>query len=89
MKSRDFAFWLRGFLEINEASDYENEGLTIEQTEIIKRHLDLVFEREIEPLDLSLEEKKSDGGSYYPFPPPFITGHNFAPTSYPDNTVYC
>ncbi len=45
MSSRDFAYWLMGFFEINGKS----EPLTAEQTEIIKRHLSMVFAHEIDP----------------------------------------
>lgn len=44
MTSRDFAFWLQGFFEI--ASP---DRITYEQTEMIKRHLALVFIHEIDP----------------------------------------
>jgi uncharacterized protein YfkK (UPF0435 family) len=44
MTSRDFAFWLQGFLEVSKA-----ETITKEQTETIKKHLNLVFKHEIDP----------------------------------------
>lgn len=44
MTSRDFAFWLQGFLEINDP-----QIITKEQTQIIKTHLNLVFKHEIDP----------------------------------------
>lgn len=44
MTSRDFAYWLQGFFEINNPSTIGQN-----QTEIIKRHLDLVFAHEIDP----------------------------------------
>ena len=44
MTSRDFCYWLQGFFEISKA-----ETVTAEQKEIIKRHLDMVFEHEIDP----------------------------------------
>lgn len=44
MTSRDFAYWLQGFFEVSNA-----ETITKEQTEVIKRHLNLVFKHEIDP----------------------------------------
>lgn len=45
MTSRDFSFWLQGFFEV---ADPKN-GITQEQTELIKNHLSLVFVHEIDP----------------------------------------
>lgn len=45
MTARDFAFWLQGFLEIH----IETPVLSQKQVEIIKRHLNMVFEHEIDP----------------------------------------
>lgn len=44
MTSRDFAYWLQGFFEVSNA-----ETITKEQTEVIKKHLNLVFFHEIDP----------------------------------------
>lgn len=44
MTSRDFAFWLQGFFEVSNA-----ETITKEQTDVIKKHLNLVFKHEIDP----------------------------------------
>lgn len=44
MSSRDFIYWLQGFLEISDAKE-----LTEKQTEVVKRHLALVFKHEIDP----------------------------------------
>lgn len=44
MTSRDFAYWLQGFFEISNV-----ETITKEQTNMIKRHLNLVFKHEIDP----------------------------------------
>lgn len=44
MTSRDFAFWLQGFFEIS-----NTKIISAEQTEIIKKHLNLVFYHEIDP----------------------------------------
>lgn len=45
MTSRDFCYWLQGFLEIADPTDGISEG----QTEIVKRHLSMVFAHEIDP----------------------------------------
>lgn len=44
MNSRDFVYWLQGFLEIAKP-----ETLTREQLEMIQKHLSLVFIHEIDP----------------------------------------
>lgn len=44
MSSRDFIYWLQGFLEISDAKE-----LTEKQTEVVKRHLSMVFKHEIDP----------------------------------------
>jgi hypothetical protein len=44
MTSRDFAYWLQGFFEVSNP-----ETINKEQTEMIKRHLNLVFKHEIDP----------------------------------------
>lgn len=44
MTSRDFCFWLQGFLEVAKPQE-----LTPEQTALVKQHLALVFKHEIDP----------------------------------------
>jgi hypothetical protein len=44
MTSRDFAYWLQGFFEISRP-----ESISKEETEMIKKHLALVFKHEIDP----------------------------------------
>ncbi len=44
MTSRDFAYWLQGYFEIS-----NNQSINKEQTDIIKKHLNLVFKHEIDP----------------------------------------
>lgn len=44
MTSRDFAFWLQGFFEIADPKEIDTKS-----TEMIKRHLNLVFKHEIDP----------------------------------------
>jgi len=45
MTPRDFVYWLQGFMEINEP-----KSINVEQTKMIKRHLDLVFNQEMDDL---------------------------------------
>lgn len=51
MTSRDFAYWLQGFFEINFDSEpgAAPEGLTPAQVMSIRKHLALVFKHEIDP----------------------------------------
>ena len=44
MTSRDFAFWLQGYFELNKLSHIDDVT-----TELIKKHLNLVFKHEIDP----------------------------------------
>jgi len=53
MTSRDFAYWLQGFFELNEPGKISKE-----QARIIQRHLGLVFTHEIDPT-WSEEQRKS------------------------------
>ena len=48
MTSRDFCYWLQGFFEVTDPAAINNE-----QTDMIKRHLNLVFKHEI---DLSMPD---------------------------------
>jgi len=44
MTSRDFCFWLQGLYELGEPKTLDEN-----QTELIRRHLELVFVHEIDP----------------------------------------
>ena len=44
MTSRDFCFWFQGYLEINNPTT-----IGAKETEMIRRHLNLVFKHEIDP----------------------------------------
>jgi hypothetical protein len=48
MTSRDFCFWLQGYLEISSLNDSQI-SLSYEQIGMIRSHLDLVFVHEIDP----------------------------------------
>lgn len=44
MKSVEFCYWLQGLFELGKPT-----SLTAEQTDLVKRHLDMVFVHEIDP----------------------------------------
>lgn len=44
MKAVEFCYWLQGLFELGRP-----EALTAEQTELVKKHLDMVFIHEIDP----------------------------------------
>ena len=48
MTSRDFCYWLQGYLEIR-AEELNPKGLNESQVECIQKHLALVFKHEIDP----------------------------------------
>lgn len=47
MTSRDFCYWLQGFFEISKA-DGNKLYITSEQTDVIQKHLNMVFYHEID-----------------------------------------
>ena len=50
MTSRDFCFWLQGWFGLNDAGTQDGPpGLSAAQTEMVRRHLALVFRHEIDP----------------------------------------
>lgn len=65
MRSRDFCYWLQGYFEIS-----QNTGLSKDQVECIKKHLNLVFKHEIDP-EMGDEEHQNKlnqihGGGFKP-----------------------
>lgn len=44
MTSRDFVYWLQGYFELQEPTE-----IPARETDLIKRHLALVFKHEIDP----------------------------------------
>lgn len=44
MTSRDFCYWIQGFFEIQNPEEIDKE-----KTDMIRRHLKLVFKHEIDP----------------------------------------
>lgn len=50
MTSRDFCYWLQGYLELQPlARGAELGGMSPEQTHAVRSHLALVFKHEIDP----------------------------------------
>ena len=62
MTSRDFCFWLQGFLEIS-----KSKKLTEEQVKMIQKHLNLVFKHEIDPSMENQEELNTIHSNRPPF----------------------
>ncbi len=61
MTSRDFCYWLQGHFEISKCEKLESA-----ETEMVKRHLALVFKHEIDPSysgDAKVLQAIHDGGS--------------------------
>ena len=52
MRSRDFVYWLQGYFELA-----PSQPLNLEQTELIRRHLSMVFKHEIDPGAGSVEHQ--------------------------------
>jgi hypothetical protein len=44
MTSRDFCYWLQGYFEVSEPKEISEK-----ETQMIKKHLALVFKHEIDP----------------------------------------
>lgn len=76
MTAEQFTYWLQGFMEINDP-----ETLTKRETQIIKDHLALVFDKQT-PTTPGFNPNQT---------PPFFP--DTTTTTYPDwlhkNTVYC
>lgn len=45
MKSRDFCYWLQGYMELTPS----HSGLTAAQLDTVRQHLAMVFKHEIDP----------------------------------------
>ena len=48
MTSRDFCFWLQGYLEIS-SKEAQDVHLSKTQMDCVQKHLNLVFKQEIDP----------------------------------------
>ena len=62
MTSRDFAFWLQGYFEISDPKEIGEK-----ETEMIKKHLSLVFIHEIDP-SMGDEEHQQELNEAHTFP---------------------
>jgi hypothetical protein len=72
MLSRDFVYWLQGFFEISEPTTIGEK-----ETEMIKKHLALVFKHEIDP-SMGDEKHQNELNAI----------HNTPNNTLPDNTIY-
>lgn len=59
MRARDFAFWLQGFFEVANPNTIGSK-----ETEMIKKHLALVFKHEIDP-EMGDEQHQSELNSIH------------------------
>ena len=48
MKASEFCYWLQGFFEIEKERN-QNVDLTKKQTDVIQRHLAMVFKHDLDP----------------------------------------
>ena len=65
MQSRDFCYWLQGYIELAPTG-----GLTAEQVECVKQHLAMVFVHEIDPSFPKSQQAALDA-AHKPAPQPF------------------
>jgi hypothetical protein len=49
MTARDFCYWLQGYFEIAAGNPHAGSGLSFEQIECVKRHLEMVFVHDLDP----------------------------------------
>lgn len=70
MTSRDFCFWLQGFLELREDEPGINtmQGLNGHQADVVRKHLALVFKHEIDP-SMGGPKEQAALDSLHPKPP--------------------
>jgi hypothetical protein len=54
MTSRDFCYWLQGYIEIQSARTAPSLAMTEDQVKTISSHLNLVFVHEIDPSNVAL-----------------------------------
>lgn len=59
MTSRDFVYWLQGYFEISEPKEINEK-----ETNMIKKHLALVFKHEIDP-SMGNEEHQNELNSIH------------------------
>jgi len=68
MRARDFVYLLQGVLEIGKVKSFDEE-----QTETIRRHLNMVFKHEIDP-SMGDEKHKAELNSIHAQKPAPISG---------------
>lgn len=69
MQQRDFVFWLQGLFELH--PEVLRAGLSIEQTKIVKQHLELVFKHDADIDQAACEHVTlPDGQKQQPMPRP-------------------
>ena len=68
MTSRDFVFWLQGFVE-----NTEQETMTPKQFDMLKKHLHLVFKHEIDP-SFGPEEHQKELDAIHHSPSHLVSG---------------
>lgn len=49
MTSRDFCYWLQGYLEVTQVGSDKPIAILSAKVEMIQKHLNLVFKHEIDP----------------------------------------
>lgn len=49
MKAESFVYWLQGYFEVDQADRRDRHGLSVDQVDVIRRHLNMVFVHEIDP----------------------------------------
>lgn len=92
MKSVEFCYWLQGLFELQNP-----KKLNAEQTDLIRRHLNMVFKHEIDPSygDASIQEVLNElhgGQTFVPnsgIPPRLDPVWNKPPTSSGDIHLRC
>lgn len=73
MTSRDFVYWLQGVFELANVTSFDER-----QTELIRRHLALVFIHEIDPSAPADQQAKLNEAHHGPPGPPAHLGRPLA-----------
>lgn len=63
MTSREFCYWMQGFFEL-----YGPKTINEKETELIKKHLNLVFKHEIDPSYGDQDHQDKLNKIHNPFP---------------------
>lgn len=84
MKSVEFCYWLQGLFELGNPT-----SLNAEQTDLVKRHLAMVFHHEIDP-SYGKEATQAALTALHSKPslPPLGSGQVSIGGSYPDGVLY-